>query len=108
MEKLLLARHEETLDWFAVAETCPGVFACLPLTGDQIANVRAPSNFTATHRHYKGGLYAMFGEAILPGTQTVFTVYGDAKGMNWLWEKEKFEGLQGEGLRFAPLKTSDA
>ncbi|WP_205910720.1 hypothetical protein [Rhizobium sp. MHM7A] len=107
MAKLLLARHEETLEWFAVAETYPGAFVCIPLTGDQNANVRAPSHFKATHRHYKGGLYARFGEVILPGTQTVYTVYGDAEGLNWLREKVKFEGSNGEGLRFTPLKAAD-
>jgi hypothetical protein len=108
MSKLLLARHEETLEWFAVAETFPGAFACIPLTGDQIANVRAPSGFRPTHRHYKGGHYARFGEVILPGTQTVYTVYGDATGLNWVREKVKFEGAQGKGLRFTPLEASQA
>lgn len=103
MEKLILARHEETLEWFALAEAYPGEFSCIPLTGDQIENVKRPSNFKATHRHFKGGLYAWFGEVVLPGTQTVFTVYGDATGLNWVREKAKFEGLHGADLRFKPL-----
>ncbi len=103
MTKLLLARHEETLDWYVLGETGPGAFECLLLTGDQIANVKALSNFDATHRHYKGHLYARYGETILPRTQTIFTVYGDAAGMNWLRAKEKFEGKVEKGLRFTPL-----
>ena len=103
MTKLLLARHEETLDWFALGQTGPEAFECLVLTGNQLANVKTPSNFEPTHRHYKGNLYARYGEAILPGTQSVYTLYGDAEGLNWLRKKEKFEGRVGKGLRFTPL-----
>jgi hypothetical protein len=107
MTKLLLARHEETLDWFALSATCPGAFECIPLTGDQIANITVPFRFVPTHRHYKGGIYARYGEVIMPGTQVVYTVYGDVKGLNWLRRKEKFEATLGKGLRFTPLNSTD-
>ena len=104
MTKLLLARHEENMDWYVVAETGPGAFECLRVAGDQIAHVKAPFNFQATHRHYKGRLYAKYGETILPGTQTIYVVYGDESGLNWLREKEKFDGSVGKELRFTPWK----
>jgi hypothetical protein len=108
MSKLLLARHEETLEWYVVGETHPRAFACIKLTGDQINNILPIRNFAPTHRHYKGGLYQVYGETILPGTQTVYVVYGDRTGLNWLREKEKFEALHdGAKLRFTPVIRPD-
>lgn len=109
MSKLLLVRHEETLDWYVVAETYPRAFACVRLSGDQIDNVTPNRHLVPTHRHYKGGLYQVFGETIVPGTQTVFVVYGDRDGLNWLREKQKFEAPHnGTELRFTPLVKPDA
>ncbi len=61
----------------------------------------------ATHRHYKGGLYRVVGQATHSETREAMTVYEHLwphdRGM-WVRPAEMFHGLLDDGtVRFKPL-----
>jgi len=81
---------------FAVGAV-PAAVAAVPST--------APSGFTPTHRHYKGGLYAVLGvaRAMYGGEELV--IYRGADRRAWARPREMFEGAIADGtLRFTPLE----
>ncbi|QQR68242.1 MAG: DUF1653 domain-containing protein [Alphaproteobacteria bacterium] len=64
---------------------------------------------TPTHRHYKGGLYRVLGEAIHSETLQDMVVYQNCKdGRVWVRPKDMFNEQLPDGTwRFAPI-LSDA
>ncbi len=54
--------------------------------------------WTPTHRHRKGGLYRVIGNAILEADRSDVVVYDDADGVIWVRAASEFQ----DG-RFTPL-----
>lgn len=59
-------------------------------------------NWQPTHRHRKGGLYRVIGEAIWEPDRTTVVIYDDAEGQVWVRPKTSFE----DG-RFTPLAPDE-
>lgn len=103
---LLLARHSETLSWYALADLGDSVFDIVALNGDQSDKITKPRHFKATHRHYKGGLYQKLGITLMPKGDIfeVYVVYGDEIGNYWIRPITMFkDDVSPNVARFAAL-----
>ncbi|MEM6464565.1 MAG: DUF1653 domain-containing protein [Pseudomonadota bacterium] len=63
--------------------------------------LRVPGKWRPTHRHKKGGLYRVLGQAILEADRSDVVIYDDADGATWVRSRAEFE----DG-RFTPLAPS--
>lgn len=54
--------------------------------------------WAATHRHRKGGLYRVLGQAVLEADRSDVVIYDDAEGQVWVRPVEEFH----DG-RFSPV-----
>ena len=62
------------------------------------------SDFKATHRHYKGGLYQKLFDATHSETEELLTIYLTSDGRPFARPKAMFDGVTEDGQRrFAPL-----
>lgn len=62
------------------------------------------TDFRATHRHYKGGLYQKLFDATHSETEELLTIYLTADGRPFARPKAMFDGLTDDGQRrFQPL-----
>ncbi len=62
------------------------------------------SDFKATHRHYKGGLYQKLFDATHSETEELLTIYLTSDGRPFARPKAMFDGLTDDGTRrFAPI-----
>lgn len=65
------------------------------------------SDFKATHRHYKGGLYQKLFDATHSETEEQLTIYLTSDGRPFARPKAMFDGLTDDGQkRFAPIGDS--
>jgi hypothetical protein len=63
------------------------------------------SDFKATHRHYKGGLYQKLFDATHSETDELLTIYLTSDGRPFARAKAMFDGLTDDGQRrFAPIE----
>ena len=54
--------------------------------------IRVPrGRWRPTHRHRKGGLYRLLGEAVLEADRSAVVLYDDAEGTVWVRDKAGFE-----------------
>lgn len=60
-------------------------------------------DWTATHRHRKGGLYRRLGDAVWEPDRSPVVIYDDADGNVWVRPKDSFE----DG-RFTALSAPDS
>lgn len=66
------------------------------------------SDFRATHRHYKGGLYQKLFDATHSETEELLTIYLTADGRPFARPKAMFDGLTDDGQRrFAPIEADE-
>jgi hypothetical protein len=63
---------------------------------------KAFSGYKPTHRHYKGGLYQLLGQAKHTETEEELTIYRDSDGNYWARPRAMFD----EPGRFTPLASA--
>jgi len=102
------ATHTETMQDLGIVADASGqlmAFAVAAIPASvAAAPVRTPATFKATHRHYKGGLYAVIGVALSMYGGELLVIYRGADLRAWARPKDMFEGTLEDGTpRFAPL-----
>jgi hypothetical protein len=90
-----IARHSETLEWFAVMlATAPegdeAFYNAIQLKGDFLDLIEPNNDLKPTHTHYKGHEYQAFGDAKVQFSSDLHVFYGDREGRNWLRPKHMF------------------